>query len=91
MLVFAMINNWHMRSVDFVMAYPQAQINTDIFMEPPKAPPNFCIPDLTSFTDSFTKVYKLLSNIYSLNDSGKTWFDFLKKGLIERGWIPYEI
>ena len=46
MLVFAMINNWRMCSINFVMAYPQAPINTDIFMRPPKVPTNFCIPDL---------------------------------------------
>ena len=55
MLVFAMINDWHMRSIDFVMAYPQAPTKTDILMKPPKVPPNFCIPDLPSFTDHFTK------------------------------------
>ena len=69
--VFAMINNWHMRSVDFVMAYPQATINKDIFVNPPKVPSNFCIPDLPLFTDCFTKVYKLLRNIYGLKDAGK--------------------
>ena len=60
-------------------------------MKQPKVFPNFYISDLTSFTDRFTKVYKLLRNIYGLKDSGRTWFDFLKKGLIERGWSPSEI
>ena len=45
MFVFAVINNWNMRSIEFVMAYPHDPINTDIFMKPPKVPPNFCIPD----------------------------------------------
>ena len=91
MLVFAVIKNWHMHYVDFVTAYPQARINTDIFMKPLKVPPNFCIPDLPSFTDRFTKIFKILRNLYGLKDSGKTWFDFPKKGLIERGWSPSEI
>ena len=90
-IVFATINNWHMRSINFIMAYPQAPINTDIFMKPPKVPPNFCIPDLPSFTDLFAKVYKILRSIYGLKDAGRTWFDFLKKILIERGWSPSKI
>ena len=64
---------------------------SDIFMKPPKVPHNFCIPGLPSFTDRFTKFYKIFRNLCSLNDAGKTWFDFLKKGLIERGWSPSEI
>ena len=44
------------------------------------------IPDLTAFSDRFLKVYKLLKNLYGLKDADKTWFDFLKKGLISRGW-----
>ena len=30
-------------------------------------------------------------NLYGLKDSGKTWFDFLKKGLLKRGWEKSEI
>ena len=31
-LILSLIMGWHMRSLDFVMAYPQADIKTDIFM-----------------------------------------------------------
>ena len=85
MIVFALTNNWHMRSIDFVLAFPQAPIKTDIFMKPPKVPSDFSIPDLPAFSDRFLKVYKLLKNLYGLKDAGKTWFDFLKKGLLSRG------
>ncbi|CAJ1941720.1 unnamed protein product [Cylindrotheca closterium] len=43
MVIFALINNWHMESIDFVLAYPQAPIKTDIFMQPPRVPPKFAI------------------------------------------------
>jgi hypothetical protein len=36
-------------------------------------------------------VYKLLCNLYGLKDAGKTWFDYLKKGLLARSWEPSEI
>jgi hypothetical protein len=44
MIVFALLNNWHMESIDFILAYPQAPIQTDIYMRPPRVPPNFIIP-----------------------------------------------
>jgi hypothetical protein len=87
MIVFAIVNNWHMESIDFVLAYPQAPIKTDIFLQPPKVPAGFCVPDLPSITDRFTKVYKLLKNLYGLKDAGKTWADHLRKGLLSRGWV----
>jgi hypothetical protein len=86
MIIFALINNWHMESIDFVLAYPQAPIKTDIFMTPPKVPLNFEIEDLPHREDRYTKVYKLLQNLYGLKDAGRTWGQFLHKGLIDRGW-----
>ena len=63
----------------------------DIFMNPPKVPPNFKIPDLPRPSDRITKCYKLIKNLYGLKDAGITWFDFLSKGLIERGWKPSSV
>jgi hypothetical protein len=36
MIVFGIIFSWSLRQVDFVMAYPQAPIETDIYMELPQ-------------------------------------------------------
>jgi hypothetical protein len=35
-LTLAVINGWHTRQVDFVLAYPQADIETDLYMEIPR-------------------------------------------------------
>jgi hypothetical protein len=75
----ALVNNWYMQSIDFVLAFPQAPIKTDIFMRPPKVPHDFIIPDLPSFADRFTNAYKLLQNLYGLKDAGKTWHNFSRK------------
>jgi hypothetical protein len=75
-----------MRSIDFILAFPQAPILTDIYMKPPRNPRPFLIPDLAALANRFTKVYKLIKNLYGLKDAGKTWFDFLRKGLTKRGW-----
>ena len=45
MLCIFIATDWHMESVDFVIAFPQAPIKTDIFMQLPRAPNNFKIPD----------------------------------------------
>jgi len=71
-----------MESIDPVLAFPQAPIKTDIYMKPPKVP-----PDLPSFADRFLNVYKLLKNLYGLKDTGKTWFEYLSSGLQKRRWI----
>jgi hypothetical protein len=85
-IVMALLNDWLMQSIDFVLAFPQAPIKTDIYMKPPQVPAQFDIPDLPSLSDQFTNVYNLLRNLYGLKDAGRTWFEFLKKGLLHRGW-----
>ena len=92
-LVFtlAIVNNWHIRSVDFVLAFPQADVKTDIYMTPPSVPKDFCIPDLPHPLDRIQKVYKLIKNLYGLKDAGKTWNQHLHKGLLSRGWIQSKI
>jgi len=87
----ALIKGWHMESIDFVLAFPQAPVKTDIFMKPPKVPRDFVIPDLPNFTDRFQNVYQLIKNLYGLKDAGRTWYQYLRKGLLKRGWIQSEI
>ena len=33
-IILAIINNWHIRLIDFVLAFPQAEVKTDIYMKP---------------------------------------------------------
>ena len=91
MIMLVILNNWHMESIEFVLAFPQAPIKTDIYMRPTKVPSGFSIPDLPTFSDRFLRVYKLLKNLYSLKDAGGKWFGFLKKGLLKRGGKKFEI
>ena len=85
-LVLALINNWTMRSIDFLMAFPQAATKTDLYMKHPTVPSDFVIPDLPKFMDRFTHVYKIIKNIYGLKDAGHTWHKFLRKGMLEPNW-----
>ena len=84
--ILAIINNWYIRSINFVLDFPQAKVQTDIYMHPPKAPTQFNIPDLPKNNDRFKKVYKILNKMYSLKDTGRTWNEHLRKGLFTQGW-----
>ena len=89
--VLAIVNNWHIQSIDFVLAFPQADVQTDIYMQPPRVPPNFLIPDLPRPSDRYFNVYKLIKNLYGLKDASRTWNQFLRKGLLDRGWSQSSI
>ena len=56
MIVFAILKNWHMESINFVLVFPQAPIKTDIYIRPPKIPSGFSILDLSAFSDRFLSV-----------------------------------
>ena len=89
--IFAVVNNWHIHSIDFVLAFPQADIQTDIYLQPPRVPFNFPIPDLPHMNDRATKVYKLLKNLYGLKDASRTWNKCIHDGLVKRGWIQSNV
>ena len=90
-IILALILDWHIESIDFVLAFPQALVQTDTFMLPPRVPDDFRILDLPSPEDRFSKVYKLLRNLYGLKDAGRTWYQFLLFGLERRGWKQSDI
>ena len=87
-LIFTLtiVNNWHIHSINFFLAFPQADIKTDIYIKSPTVPYEFTIPDLPSPSDRLFKCYKLLKNLYGLKDVGRTWNHPLCSGLLQRGW-----
>ena len=84
LLALAAIHNLESASIDFVLAYPQATLDTDVFME---------IPAGMAVIDSSRKhfVLKLNKNLYGLKQTGLNWFEHLSKGLTKRGFVPSEI
>jgi hypothetical protein len=71
-LVIAMgiIFNWALRQVDFVMAYPQAPVEMDIYMGLPQG-------IQTETGSSKDHVLKLPKNIYGQKQAGRVWNSFL--------------
>ena len=83
-LILSLIMGWHMRSLDFVMAYPQADIKTDIFMH---APHGCIIPGASNGWS----VLKLRKNLYGLKDAGQTWHKYLRDGLLKCGFKQSQV
>ena len=78
LLTLSLIQNLETRSIDFVLAFPQAELDIDVYME---LPYGFQGPD-----SSKRYVLKLNKNLYGLKQATYNWFEMLKKGLYARGY-----
>jgi len=83
-LTLSIIHGWKTRQLDFILAYPQAPVVRPTFMELPKGI-NF--PGL----DRKKHCLHVKRNIYGGKDAGRTWYLYLKKGLVELGFKPSTI
>eukprot|EP01082_Thalassiosira_pseudonana_P014670 g13359.t1 g13359 contig8:485418-487020(-) len=68
--VKAVVKEWSLRQVDFVMAYTQAPIEMDMYMELPAGLS-------TKHGDSKSHVLKLLANLYGQKQAGRVWNEYL--------------
>ena len=76
MIVFSILFNRAMCQIDFVMAFPQAPIEMDMYMELPKGID-------TKHGNSKGHVLKLLQNIYGQQQAGRVWNHHLTAKLLE--------
>jgi hypothetical protein len=74
-----------LKSIDFVLAFPQADVEVPVFME---LPLGFDAPDSQNW-----KHYVLWLNksLYGLKQAGYNWFAKLSNGLEDRGFVPSSI
>ena len=77
--IMALLMGWHMRSIDFVMAYTQADVKTDIFMQ-------LLAGTTTKGVDPTNQILKLQKNLYGLKDGQVSWHEHIKAGLLSRGF-----
>lgn len=68
-----------MHSLDFVMAYPQADIKTNIFMRIP------CGCSILGVSPG-RSILKLRKNLYGLKDAGLSCHEYLRDGLLKCGF-----
>jgi hypothetical protein len=89
-LILSLITGLKSRQCDFVAAYTQAPLDTDIFMN---IPAGFIVENgqlvfsnaLTA-GNSTTHVIRLLKNLYGLRQAGANWYDTLKSTLLSHGF-----
>jgi Reverse transcriptase (RNA-dependent DNA polymerase)/GAG-pre-integrase domain len=77
-LIMAQINNWKTKQLDFVLAFPQAPVETDLFME---IPTGFEVEGSKN-----DKVLKLVNNLYGQKQAGRVWNIYLSEGLVDMGF-----
>ena len=78
MLIMSKLYNLHTRSIDFVLAYPQADIKATIYLLDP--------PGVIINCNGEDMVLKLKKNVYGLKDAGRTWWEHLLEGLEKMGF-----
>jgi hypothetical protein len=76
LIVFGILFSWLLRQVNFVMAYPQASIEMDMYMELPQG-------INTKNRNSKNHVLKLLANLYGQKQAGQVWNSYLVNKLQE--------
>ena len=82
-LILTLLNGWKSRQVDFVLAFPQADIEVPMYME---------IPRGFQLEGSRKKNCLLLEkNLYGQKQAGRVWNQYLHDGLIARGFRQSKI
>jgi hypothetical protein len=86
LLALCNIHGLESKSIDFFLAFPQADLDVDIWMELPTG-------IVISGKDNKSRAYvlKLKESIYGLKQASLNWFEKLKQGLMDRGFTPSEI
>ena len=82
-LILSLMFKWHTRQIDFVLAYPQADIPRPTFMELPRG------INIKGYERN-KHCLRVTKNLYGGKDSGRTWYLHLKKGLATIGFHPSE-
>ena len=78
LLTLAIMNEWVTRQIDFVLAFPQAEVECPMYMEVPQG----C--NVGGSRSDY--VLRLKKNLYGAKQGSRVWFNFLKQGLRKRGF-----
>jgi hypothetical protein len=78
-LVQTLMHEWSTVQIDFVLAYPQADFECDIYM---KIPRDFEVYGKTRKTHAL----KLIKNLYGQKQAVRVWNKYLHSTLLKLGW-----
>ena len=73
-LSLASVHNWHTRQLDYVLAFPQAPVERELYMEVPKG---FVVNE----GDPRDYLLKIHRNIYGQKQAGRVWNQYLVQKL----------
>jgi hypothetical protein len=87
LLIVAKIHGLSSKSIDFVLAFPQADLDMPVYMELPAG------VNPVDVTDENCRCYvlKLNKSLYGLKQAGYNWFDKLREGLIVCGFVQSQV
>jgi hypothetical protein len=80
LLILTLMYDWKTMQIDFVLEYPQAEVECDIYMRIPK---DFTLKG----KDRSTHVLKLVKNLYGQKQAGRIWNKYLHEKLVLLNWI----
>jgi hypothetical protein len=87
LLIVAKIHGLESKSIDFVLAFPQAELDVNVYMELPAG----VNPVNVSDENRRRYVLKLNKSLYGLKQAGYNWFKKLREGLIARDFIQSQV
>ena len=85
LLTLAAVHGWHTTQLDYVLAYPQAPVEREIYMEVPKG----C--DYPG-ADRKRDVLRLHRNVYGQKQAGRVWNKYLVDKLVNKaGFVQSKV
>ena len=87
-LAIAKLHNLDSKAIDFVLAFPQADLEEDIWMD---LPIGFQVTTQTEEDSDRFYLLKLKANLYGLKQASYNWYEKLKQALVDRNFTPSDI
>ena len=87
-LEIAKLHNLDSKAIGFLLAFPQADLEEDIWMY---LPIGFQVNGHTEASFKCSFLLKLNKNVYGLKQGSYNWYKKLKKSLADRGFKPSDI
>jgi len=84
LLVLPILNKWHTKQVGFMLAFPQAPIEYELFMK-------LHLGIKIEGVSNRTHCLQLLRNLYGQKQAGRVWNRFLVEGLLNIGLTPSKV
>ena len=79
-LTLTLLSDWKTRQLDFVLAFPQAPVECDLYMEVPMG------YKMKGNRNPKDHALKLLKNLYGQKQAGRVWYEYLSDKLLANGF-----